>query len=168
MGDSDDKRRYRGPVPISALIGRVINPVAQKRGFAAADLIATWADVVGAELAACTRPDKIVWPRGEANSERPGVLTLRVEGPRAILVQHQVGQILERVNAFFGYRAVDQVRIVQGPLGRAAKSAPPRTEVLAPEAEARLRATTGGIDNDGLRNALDRLGRGVLARHKQP
>ncbi len=167
MADSDEKRRSRGAVPISALVGRVINPIARKRGFAAADLIAAWADVVGAELAECTRPEKIVWPRGEANADRPGVLTLRVEGPRAVIVQHQLDQIVERVNAFFGYAAVGPVRIVQAPLGRTPKPAPTGEEPLAPEAAARLATAIGGVDNQPLREALDRLGRGVLKRHKQ-
>ncbi len=167
MADSDEKRRSRGAQPLSALVGRVINPVARKRGFAAADLIAAWAEVVGSELAECTRPEKIVWPRGEANSELPGVLTLKVDGPRAVLVQHQLGQIVERVNAFFGYAAVGHVRLVQAPLDRTPK--PVRTEErpLAPEDEARLKTATSGVADEGLREALDRLGRGVLKGNKQ-
>jgi hypothetical protein len=167
MADSDQKRRNRGAVPLSALVGRVINPVARKRGFAAADLIAAWADVVGAELAGCTRPEKVVWPRGEANSDRPGVLTLKVEGPRAVVVQHQLDQIVERVNAFFGYAAVGHIRIVQAPLGRTPKSQPAEDAPLGPEDEARLRTTIGAVADQPLREALDRLGRGVLKRHKE-
>ncbi len=167
MADSDAKRRSRGAMPISALVGRVINPVARKRGFATADMIAAWAEVVGAELAQCTRPEKIVWPRGEANSNRPGVLTLKVDGPRAVVVQHQLDQVVERVNAFFGYAAVGQVRIVQAPLGRSAKPAPAEDRPLSPADEARLQAATGRVEDRSLREALDRLGRGVFKGHKQ-
>jgi len=35
---------------------------------------------------------------------------LRVEGPRAIEVQHRSGPILERVNTYFGYRAVAETQ----------------------------------------------------------
>ena len=167
MADSDEKRRRGGAVPLSALIGRVIKPVARKRGFAAADLIAAWREVVGGELAECTRPEKIVWPRGDANSDLPGVLTLRVDGPRAVIVQHQTGQIVERVNAFFGYRAVGQVRLVQAPLGSTAKPARADEGPLPREDEARLKSAVSGIDSEPLRAALDRLGRGVLKGNKQ-
>jgi hypothetical protein len=167
MADSDEKRRSRGAVPISALVGRVINPVARKRGLAAADLIAAWADVVGADLAECTRPEKIVWPRGEANADLPGVLTLKVDGPRAVLVQHQIGQIVERVNAFFGYAAVGPVRIVQAPLAPTLKPGPADAAPLTPEDEARLKSTVSAVEDQPLREALDRLGRGVLKRHKE-
>ncbi len=168
MADSEKKTGGRGALPLSALVGRVINPVARKRGFAAADMIAAWDDIVGAELAECSRPEKIVWPRGEANAERPGVLTLKVDGPRAVVVQHQLDQIVERVNAFFGYAAVGHVRIVQGPLGRPNKSpAADDDRPLRPEDEARLKAATSGVEDQPLREALDRLGRGVLKGHKQ-
>lgn len=167
MANSEKKRSSRGAVPISALVGRVINPIARKRGFAAADLIAAWGDVVGAELADCTRPEKIVWPRGEANADRPGVLTLKVDGPRAVVVQHQLDQVVERVNAFFGYAAVGHVRIVQGPLGRTPKPRPVDDGALAAADEARLQAAIGRVEDEPLRDALDRLGRGVLKRHKE-
>ncbi len=164
MVNSDEKRRKRGAVPLSALVRRVIDPISQKRGFAAADLIAAWPDVVGSRLAEFTQPQKIVWPRGEANSERPGVLTLKVDGPRAILVQHELGQILERVNAFFGYAAVGQIRLVQAPVGGRANPAHHADTSLTPKEEERLRNSVAAVDSPELRSALDRLGRGVLKR----
>jgi hypothetical protein len=162
MSDSEPKKR-RGALPLSALVGRVIDPVAQQHGFATADLIAAWPDVVGARFASCTRPEKITWPRGEANRDQPGVLTLKVEGPMAVLVQHEVDQIVQRVNAFLGHGAVGRVRIVQGPVvTRAAAD----NEDAAPDAaaSARLEAATSSVSDAGLRAALDRLGKGVLRR----
>ena len=134
-----------------------------------ADLIAAWTEIVGAELAECTRPEKIVWPRGEANADRPGVLTLKVDGPRAVLVQHQLGQIVERVNAFFGYAAVGHVRLVQAPLGRHARSrAPARPSGrLRPRTRRGSRTPPAAVEDQPLREALDRLGRGVLKGNKQ-
>ena len=164
MADSETRQRKRGAVPLSSLVGRVIDPISQKRGFATADLIAAWPDIVGARFAECSRPEKIVWPRGEANADRPGVLTLRVEGPRAILVQHELGQILERVNAFMGYGAVGHVRIVQAPVAAPTKAPPADDRPLAPADEQRLKGATGTIESDDLRASLERLGRGVLKR----
>jgi hypothetical protein len=70
-------------------------------------------------------------------------------------------QIVERINAFFGYAAVGQVRIVQAPV--TARAASTRTEAaLAPSDEAALSARLDAVDDDRLRAALDRLGRGVM------
>ena len=79
---------------------------------------------------------------------------LRVEGARALDIQYQSRQILERVNAHFGYAAVTELRLVQAPLpapcrgpGRACAQRQP-----APVPE------VAGIADAGLREALRRLG----------
>jgi hypothetical protein len=166
MSYSGEKIRYHGPLPLSALVGRVIDPVAQRRGFATADLIAAWPDIAGARFGACTRPEKIVWARGEANRDKPGVLTLKVEGPVAILVQHELAQILDRVNAFLGHAAVGHIRLVQGQVGASPSSASPEeSDVMpSPETAARVAAATARVDDQRLRAALERLGSGVRER----
>jgi len=164
MAESNEPQRKRGARSIAELVGDVIDPLTKKRGFATADLISAWPDIAGSRFAAVTRPAKIVWPRGEANDGAAGVLTLHVEGPSAILVQHELGQILERVNAFLGYQAVGQIRIVQAPVGQAKRRRLPAPAALPPDGEARLASATAGVAEDGLRAALERLGRGVLAK----
>ena len=85
---------------------------------------------------------------------------LRVEGPRAIEVQHRSGPILERVNTYFGYRAVAEMRILQAPVDRKAPrafspAAPPDAGTLPPCAS---------IEDEPLRKALSRLGVALRAR----
>ena len=70
MTNTSDAPRRRGPIPLSELVGKIVAPVTAKRGFAAADLVAAWPDIAGSRFADCTRPEKIVWPRGEARSEQ--------------------------------------------------------------------------------------------------
>ena len=57
----------------------------------------------------------------QGRREEGAILVLRVEGPRAIEVQHRSGQILERVNTYFGYRAVAEMRILQAPVARTSR-----------------------------------------------
>ena len=57
---------------------------------------------------------------------QPGKLMLRVEGPVAVEIQHLSNVILERVNSFFGWQAVDAIRIRQAPLRRAVREFPHR------------------------------------------
>ena len=167
MAESSHGQRRPSAQPIAELVGRVLDPVTRRRGFATADLIAAWPDIAGSRFAALTRPLKIVWPRGEANEGLAGVLTLQVEGPSAILVQHELGQMLERINSFLGYRAVSQVRIVQAPVTQSQRRRPRQTETpLAAEEENRLVSATVAVEDDALRQALQRLGRGVLARRQ--
>ena len=88
---------------------------------------------------------------------------MRCEGARALLFQHDVPQILERINAHFGYLAVARLRIVQKPIPRPVVPARPRLRPLSAAEEARLAGLVDGVEDDGLRRALTGLGRAVLA-----
>ena len=169
MSDSANKPR-RGPVILTELVGKVLAPMASAHGLALAHLITAWPEIVGARYAGCTRPDKIIWPRGRSGGERagePALLVLKVDGPRAVLVQHESSQIIEKVNSFLGYGAIGQLRIVQGPVGSPNRAAP-AMQPLGAEAENQLAGRLSGVRDDGLRAALDRLGRGVLGGQRSP
>ncbi len=168
MADSSDTPRRRGPVMLGELVGKLIDPVTKRRGFATTDLIAAWPEIVGPRFADCTRPEKILWPKGEHMEGAPALLVLRVDGPRAVLVQHEAGQIVERVNAFLGYGAIGHIRIVQAPVkGLGQKVAAGHDNQLGAEAEAQLADTIRSVPSDNLRAALDRLGRGVLREKRR-
>jgi hypothetical protein len=156
-------RAASGPRPVGAFTGRLLDPVARARGFATTTLLSQWPAIVGTELAQFTAPDRVVWPRRLQDGEEAppkgwraegAILMLRVDGPRAIEVQHRSGKILERVNAYFGYRAVTEMRILQAPVGRSEppSPAPARTIESVPLP---LRAS---VEHEGLRRALARLG----------
>jgi hypothetical protein len=161
--------RWVGARAVGAYVARTLDPVARARGFATTSLLSEWPAIVGADLAKFTAPDKVTWPRrtqeGEAapmsTKRTPGAtLVLRVDGPRAIEVQHRADQILERVNTYFGYRAVAALRILQAPVSRAAKRAP----ALPPEIDERALPATANFAEEGLRTALLRLGTAIRLR----
>src|SRR2546430_1201416 len=106
--------------------------------------------------------DPAPWARrrgGAGGARGPATLVLRVEGPVALEIQHLSGVIIERVNRFFGWRAVGRIQIRQAPLmRREKKKAPPAPN---PEIVGRLAAAMGDIADEGLRNALARLGASV-------
>ena len=81
-------------------------------------------------------------------------LVLRIEGPRAIEVQHRAAQILERINAYFGYRAVTEMRFLQAPISRVAR--PKRAP--KPPLPAYALPKSAGIQDAKLAQALGRLG----------
>ena len=85
------------------------------QGFASAEIIARWADIVGAEIAAHSEPMKINWPRAVGDdAAEPATLVLRVEGPAALEIQHLSAVILERVNRFFGWQAIGRIALAPG------------------------------------------------------
>ena len=64
---------------------------------------------------AARRRDALNSPR--RSGARPGAtLILRVDPARALDVEYKARQIIERINAYFGYRAIAELRILQAPL----------------------------------------------------
>jgi hypothetical protein len=167
MSDNANPKGNRGPQTIGALIGSVIAPVCAKRGFATADLISAWSDIVGPRYAATTMPEKLTWPRrDQARAPGGATLVIRVDSGMAIYLQHETAVLLDRINGFLGFGAVTQLKIVQGVVSQPAprRVAPPP---LTQAEEAEVEAAVAQIESDGLREALARLGRGVYGSIKR-
>ena len=113
---------------VGAYVPKLTRKAFEKYGFSAATLLTDWAAIVGEEIAGVAVPERLKWPRDvriredvEAGAEgRPGaVLVLRVDPARALDVEYKGRQILERINGYFGYRAIAELRILQAPLAQA-------------------------------------------------
>ena len=151
------------PRPLAELLRKTLDDAFAKQGFASTELITRWPEIVGADIAAHSQPEKIQWPRrSEGRLPEPGTLVLRVEGPAAIEIQHLSNLVLDRVNRFFGWQAVAELRLRQAPISRAGK-----TKVVVatdPEGARQIASQLGDIADESLRNALARLGAAVKGR----
>ena len=148
---------------VGSFVPQLTRSAIEKFGFPQAAILTDWAAIVGADLASYTAPERLRWPRGAAegtedkpwNGAQGATLILRVEGPRVLEIQHRTEQLIERVNAYFGFRAVIDVRLMQAPLAPLTKAAPPRKQ--APVTP--IAATE--VADDRLRDVLERLGGNV-------
>jgi hypothetical protein len=104
-------KRSMGPRDISDLAGRLGGKVLRRHGFAQDKLVSQWPELVGPQFAGASLPVKLSFAPG---SKRGGTLTVRIEGPLALHMQHVQDVILDRINSFFGYKAVERLRLVQG------------------------------------------------------
>src|SRR5689334_6467041 len=108
----DEPRRSYATLGVDRLVGRVLGPVARRRGFAETAILAQWTSIAGPLLAERCQPVRIEFPRGRAQG---GTLELHARGGAALEVQHLAPQLAQRVNTFFGFAAVRRIRIVQTP-----------------------------------------------------
>jgi hypothetical protein len=153
----------RPPPPAGRALSRTLRELDARFAQGPDALAARWREIVGADVARRTEPVKLV--RGRNGG--PSSLEIRVAGPSAALIQHQAHDILARVNLFLGADAVQKLRIVQGPLRAAAETATPPRKRAAPldaAKEAELSASLASAPDGRLKEALLRLGRGVLRR----
>ena len=80
-------------------------------GFVQSAIVSRWAEIVGERYARVSCPESIKFPTGK---KAGGVLTLMVDGAHAPLIQHLTPMIVERVNRFFGYAAMNRIVFRQG------------------------------------------------------
>ena len=157
----------RGAKQIAEVANGLVDPMLARRAGINTALLGSWEEIVGADFAECTRPEKIAWARrggaGEEGSYQPGVLTIACEGARALFLSHAQGELIQRINGFFGFPAIHQIRIVQKPVSTAFKRSG-RPVPLKGEAARKLADMMEGIDNEKLRSAVARLGTAVLGK----
>lgn len=158
--------KARSARPFSDLLGPALADALKARGFATADIIGHWPDIVGVRLAEQSQPLKIQWPPRPKMDKpdtpaQPATLILRVESAFALEVEMGAAQIIERINAVFGWRCVGKLRLKQGAVEHPERRERPRPPELSPAAARQLKKDLGGIEDQGLREALERLGRQV-------
>jgi hypothetical protein len=99
--------------PAGELVGAVGGVAFKRFGFVQGAVVSRWSEIVGERYGAVSLPESIRFPQGQ---KKGGTLTLLVEGAHAPLVQHLGPMIIERVNRFFGYDAIEKIVFRQGRL----------------------------------------------------
>lgn len=159
----ESMRRGRGGSAgreIGRLLAGVLDPAARRRGFAQASLLAEWPQIVGAALASRCQPLRVDYAPGR---RRGGTLLLQAGGGAALELQHAAPQIVERVNVYFGFPAVRQLRLLQMPLPPPPRRPVPRLRALGGAEEAALAQAVDAVGDEELRASLLRLGRALKA-----
>lgn len=91
---------------------KIAKDVLGRRGFATLDIIANWRAIVGDDLSSISIPLEVKFPRGKGNN---GILKIKVNGSAfAQYIAYKKPLILEKVNDYFGYEAVVEVKVIQG------------------------------------------------------
>ena len=142
-------------------VRRVARDAAGTRSLGEASLLTDWRSIVGDAIADLCWPRRITFPK--RNERREGTLVLRVKPGQAPRVGHQEYLILERVNAYFGYKVAAGMRLEHGRLPANREPLRRRRPLPAPGpgADDELAETLAPVGDDALRDALARLGQSL-------
>lgn len=156
----------RGPRPVCDLVSELLDPVLARKAGMTTGLLAAWPEIVGTRLDGVCRPERLVWPpkRQDDDPFQPATLVVACEGASALRLQHQTSELVARVNAFFGYPAVDRLKIVQKAVSDSRPDRKPKLRDLEPGEREDIASMTAGIDDPKLRAALAAFGESVLRR----
>lgn len=143
---------------ISELMPDVGRTAFRRFGFVQSSVVTRWPEIVGERHARVCSPESIRFPPGE---KMDGILQLVVRPAHAPLIQHVLPEIMERVNRFFGYKAVAKVKIRQGevkpPAASRTQAAPPSLKPVPLELGESLR----DVGDPELRAVLESLARSM-------
>jgi hypothetical protein len=156
--------RSRRARSVSDLLPQAGGAAFRRFGFVQSAIVSRWREIVGPRYGAVSSPESIRFPVGKKSR---GVLTLVVEGAHAPMMQHVAPAIVERVNNFFGYPAVERISFRQGVV-QAAKAMPrPAPSSLRP-IPAELGDSLREVADPELRACLESLARGLVDSEGAP
>jgi hypothetical protein len=158
----------KGPQPLAEFVMTSCAPVFEKQGFARSRVLLEWPEIVGEKLAQVTAPLKMEWPRTpqglhEAHPTRGATLIVQVVSAFALDMQYQSSVLIERINAHFGWRCIEKIVLKQGSIIHKSRKSAPLTPSPQALEDAALHAE--GVDDEGLKRALIKLGGYVLTRN---
>ena len=156
------ERPRGGPAkPVAELVPQIGRAAFRRFGFVQSSVVTRWPEIVGPRHAQVCMPEAIRFPPGEKSD---GILQLVVLPAHAPLIQHVIPEIIERVNRFFGYKAVARVKLRQGavkpPHDEGSRQAPPSLKPIPMELGDSLR----DIGDPELRTVLESLARSLGAK----
>ncbi|MEO7564791.1 MAG: DciA family protein [Sphingomicrobium sp.] len=159
--DKDSERSCR-PRSAGDLLSGIGGRSFRRFGFVQSAIVSRWGEIVGERYAKVSSPESIRFPAGK---KAGGALTLLVEGAHAPLIQHLTPLIVERVNRFFGYAAIDRVQFRQGrPPAQAPRPKRPELRAVPKELGEGLRE----IADPELRACLESLAAQIAASKGPP
>lgn len=141
-----------------------------RRGFMQIELLTLWASVVGENMAQYSLPQKLTFPK---DSHSEGCLTIMVpSGAFAMEIAQNEQKIIDKINVYFGYPAVNKIRILQNgtlqdfllkkkPIDKVKKN------VVTDEEESYITELTKDIKQPELRKTVAELGRAIFLRRKK-
>lgn len=164
MADDSDNRT-NALLSLAVTLPKVTRRTLGRHGLAEGGLVTDWAAIVGRTIAERSLPLRLSFTGGE---RREGTLHVRVSGALALELQHLEPQVIERINGYFGYRAVGRLKIHQGPVPSAPAPRLPTGPPPSAEAEAEIGNLLSTVEDDDLREALRGLGRSLRSTVRKP
>jgi len=158
VGKAYERPRGGPAKPIADLMPQIGRQAFRRFGFVQSSVVTRWPEIVGERHAQVCMPESIRFPPGE---KCDGILQLVVLPAHAPLIQHVIPEIMERVNRFFGYKAVARVKMRQGAVKPLHAVEPPKAPPSLRPIPMELGDSLRDIGDPELRTVLESLARSL-------
>ena len=161
-----EPKRLNRSVGVGEAIVAALDPVFKKRGFAGRDIITHWQAMAPEPYDKVAMPDKLSWPRGERGAEG-ATLSLRAMPGHGMAIAHDGARIAAAVNRYFGYVLVGNVRLSAEPFSPHSGPKDEAWKKPTKEESAKVSRSIEAVADEGIREALRKLGLGITAKTKR-
>ena len=158
--------RKHGFKKASVLLKKNIQKVSESRGFAQSRVLTHWSEIVGEEISSVSVPTKVSYKTDGLGA----TLTILTSGSSGPILEMQKEFIRTKINAVYGYNAVQKIKITQSsPLALIRKNENPQSVISKKnkrkvEISTSLEKAVNEIDDKNLRLALEELAINVFTK----
>ncbi|MGB3500428.1 MAG: DciA family protein [Mesorhizobium sp.] len=163
-----NNRRWSNVQPVGDVATRLLDPVLRRKAGISTALVQSWPEIAGQRIAENSQPERILWPKRARDDDpfEPATLVVACTGIAALHLQHETGELINRINAFLGFGAIGRVRIVQKPIPRFGPAPRPTPRPLTAQEGQRISKVVGMVEDEGLRASLAALGASIARRKR--
>jgi len=105
--NKESKTYVQGLRSFGNTLPRGVKGILKKSGYNYSEIISKWNLLVGKDIADCSYPKSIKMTKGNTN----GTLLLAVERGSEINVEYSKKEIINKINAYFGYQLINEIRL---------------------------------------------------------
>ena len=154
------------PRPLSDIMPGIARDIFGKKNMLFGKMLAEWPNIAGADIAAKAIPEDLKFSK--KNGANQAVLHLAVQSAYALELSYQKNLLIERLNMFFGYPAIKDIKLIQHSEimnNKPLPKTPPRP--ITEQEDAQIQGLVAGIQENDLQTALKNLGKAIISRQKE-
>ena len=169
---NDESKRTFVPKKIGETIAKVNKKYSSKLGKIEFLILSKWSQIVGSFFADHSEPDKISQTTEEFNEfDEPiykNFLHVRVSPAAAVEFQHYKDKIMEKINSFFGYKAISDLRFQQNFIPKKKRNININLydQEISKEEKESIKNEIGNIHNKELEKSIVNLGASINKEDK--
>jgi len=154
--------------PLSTSISKLTSLTFSKKFVALGRVLNNWNDIIGSEMAVKAQPVKIHYRKPKDKGDKPeATLEIAATSADASLLHYQKDLIIARINQIFGDSWITAIRFVHIAANIDGFNVPIYQKPLNQPALNNLKYQLSGIDDEDIRNSLEKLGQSILKKEQQ-
>ena len=162
-----NQKHANRPRPLSDLLPGLTKEIYGSKNMLFGKMLAAWGEIAGADIATRALPLDLKFQRAREGTKGAGqaILHLAVRPADALEMSYQKTLLIERLNVFFGYSAIKDIKFIQNSeIMNKKKQAIAKNRPVTAQEEQKIDTLVAGIQENDLQTALKNLGKAIASR----